>query len=84
MNLAGAHMLLGEWEAAAGAYGRAVQVAPDSHHPYGGLVRAMMMAEQPERARGVLEDAVERFPGRARSFREAFGRLEADRSGGVR
>ena len=84
MNLAGAHVVLGEWEAASGAYRRAVQAAPDAQHPYGGLLRALMMAGQPDRAREVLEDAVERFPGRAHSFREAFGRLEADRSGGVR
>ncbi len=84
MNLAGTHMLLGEWEEAAGAYRRAVQAAPDAHHPYGGLLRALMMAGQPDRAREVLEDAVERFPGRARSFREASARLEAGRSGGVR
>ncbi len=68
----------------AGAYRRAVQAAPDAHHTYGGLLRALMMAGQPDRAREVLEDAVERFPGCARSFREAFGRLEASRSGGVR
>ena len=80
MNLAGAHMVLGEWEEAAGAYRRAMQAAPHSHHPYGGLLRALMMAGQRERARGVLEDAVARFPGRARSFREAFNRLEANRS----
>ena len=84
MNLAGAHMVLGEWQAAAGACRRAMQAAPDSHHPYGGLVRALAMAGKTERAREVLEDAAARFPGRARSFREAFDRLEANRSGSPR
>ena len=80
MNLAGAHMVLGEWEEAAAACRRAMQAVPDSHHPYGGLVRALVMAGQPERAREVLEAAAARFPGRASAFREAFDRLEADRS----
>lgn len=77
MNLAGAHMVLGEWEEAAGAYRRAAGAAPDAHHPYGGLLRALITAGKTERAREVLEDAAARFPGRARSFREAFDRLEA-------
>ena len=84
MNLAGAHMVLGEWEAAAAAYSRAVQAAPDAYHPYGGLLRALMMAGQTERAREVLEDALARFPGRARSFREVFDRLEANRTRSTR
>ena len=84
MNLAGAHMVLGEWKAAAGAYRRAVQAAPDAPHPYGGLLRALMMSGQTEHARRVLADAAARFPGRARSFREAFDRLEANRTPGLR
>ena len=84
MNLAGAHMVLGEWQAAAGAYRRAVHAAPEVPHPYGGLLRALMMAGRTEHARRVLADAAARFPGRARSFREAFDRLEANRTPGFR
>ena len=84
MNLAGAHMMLGEWQAAAGVYRRAVHAAPDAPHPYGGLLRALMMAGRTEHARRVLADAAARFPGRARSFREAFDRLEAKRTPGFR